>query len=103
MNDTQKKQQAEACKRYYEKNKIRLINVSTEWNKQNKERYNATHKQYYTTNHDAIRNTKILCCCGKMISKVSRAAHEKTIRHNKIMKMNNIDAGNDIKAPDVLQ
>jgi RNA polymerase-interacting CarD/CdnL/TRCF family regulator len=60
-------------------------------------------KKYYTTNHDAIRNTKILCDCGKFISKVSSAAHKKTNRHNKIIQMNNIDAGNNIKAPDVLQ
>ena len=100
--ETKKQRQAASCKRYYEKNKTHLINVANEWNKLNKDKYNITHKKYYITNHDTIRNTKILCDCGIMITKVSKAVHYKTMKHLNKIKHNNINAGNNIEASNIL-
>jgi len=72
-------------KEWYEDNKEKRKEIMDNWYKNNKEHY----KEYYENNKEKIleyMKTEIVCECGRMVRLGDKARHQRSKRHNDLMK-----------------
>jgi hypothetical protein len=84
-----------AQKKYYDKNKIKLVKYAHEWNINNKDTYNKNANKYYQENKHILKQQKYVCACGANVQTLGKHMHLKTKKHIKFIndfenKMNNI-------------
>jgi len=67
-------------KKYYEKNKEKLMDNHKIYYNENKDKYSEYNKKYYES-HKEILCSKIQCECGITFAKKNKARHLKSITH----------------------
>ena len=74
----------EKTKKYYDNNKELCNEKSKIYYNNHKDYFEKKRKEYYEANKDKIKeknSEKIICVCGSIITKKSKARHEKTEKH----------------------
>lgn len=74
----------EKTKKYYDNNKELCNEKSKIYYNNHKDYFEKKRKEYYEANKDKIKeknSEKIICMCGSIITKKSKARHEKTEKH----------------------
>lgn len=80
---------------YYQENRERISEMRKEYTKEHKEIVSQTRKEYVKLHKEQIakqrerRQVKIICECGRTISKQHMSVHKKTIIHQNLMKNKN--------------
>ena len=70
-----------AQKKYYVKNKTKIVKDAQEWNIKNKEIYNKNANNYYQHNKHILKLKKYICPCGANVQVLGKHMHMKTKKH----------------------
>ena len=70
-----------AQKKYYIKNKNKIVKDAQEWNIKNKEIYNKNANNYYQHNKHILKLNKYVCPCGANVQVLGKHMHMKTKKH----------------------